>query len=165
MSNVTPIWVACGYGSATGTVLAGNNFIRSADAEMDFPAVRMGWIEREDCLAREIEFRSNKITGLDFNIEASPQHHSYSVYWTLTVNVTNKQGKEVMGADISIVDSKGEEVFSGRSDASGSLEAELPEYGVDGDELTFLSPYTVSTGRKKEEVILNGNQVILIKVK
>ena len=58
-SNVTPIWVASGYGSATGTVIAGNKIIRSPDAKRDFPAIRMGWIERSDCLAKDIEFRSN----------------------------------------------------------------------------------------------------------
>jgi len=163
-SNVTPIWVACGYGSASGTILAGNSFIRSADAEMDFSAVRMGWVERKDCLAKDIEFRSNKFTGMDFSLDASPQHHSYSVYWTLLVNLINKKGKEVMGADISIVDRNGQEVWTGKSDDGGSIEAELPEYRVDGDEITYLSPYTVRIGRKKEEVILDRDQVIKIKV-
>lgn len=162
-SNVTPIWVACGYGSATGTVLAGNTFSRSADAALDFSAVRMGWIEHENCLAKEIEFRSNKFEGSDFDINASPQHHSYSVYWSLAVEVINNKGEQIMGADISIVDSKGEEVLSGKSDSSGSFEAVLPEYAVDGDEITYHSPYTVHMGRKKEEVILNSDQVIRIK--
>jgi len=164
-SNVTPIWVACGYGSATGTEIAGNSFIKSADAETDFPAVRMGWIERTDCLAKDIEFRSNKFEGLDFSIDASSQHHSYAVYWTLTVNLINKKGEEVHGAEISILDKNEKEVLIGKSDGRGSIEVELPEYTVDGDEITYLSPYSVSVGRKKEEVILNTDQVITMKVK
>jgi hypothetical protein len=164
-SNVTPIWVACGYGSATGTVLAGNRFSRSAGAETDFPAVRMGWIERTDCLARDIEFRSNEFKGLDFSINASPQHHSYSVFWTLTVNVTDKKDKKRAGAEVRILDKNGKEVFKRKTDDSGSMIAELQEYSVDGDEITYLSPYTVNINRKKEEIILSTDQVITMKVK
>jgi CubicO group peptidase (beta-lactamase class C family) len=67
-TNVTPMWVASGYGSATGTVIARNCISRSVDIGTDFPAVRMGWIERTDCLARDIEFRSNVFEGLDFTL-------------------------------------------------------------------------------------------------
>ncbi len=164
-SNVTPMWVGSGYGSATGTVIAGNSFIRSADAETDFPAVRMGWIERDDCLAKDIEFRSNTFEGLDFTIDASPQHHSYTVFWTLTVNVINKKGKEVKGAEVRILDKNGEEVWARKTGSNGSIKAELPEYTVDGDEITYGSPYTVNIGRKKEEVILSTDQVVTMKVK
>jgi hypothetical protein len=163
-SNVTPVWVACGYGSATGTVIAGNSFIRSADAETDFPAVRMGWIERADCLAKDIEFRSNKFKGLDFSIDASPQHHSYAVYWTLTVNIVGKEGEDIKGAEIGILDKNGREVLTGKSDERGSIEVELPEYSVDGNVTTYASPYTVHLKRMKEEVILNSDQVITMKV-
>ena len=78
-SNVTPIWVACGYGSATGTLIAGNTISRSPASKTSFKPIRMGWIERDDCLAKEIEFRSNTFEGFDFEIDATDQHHSYSV--------------------------------------------------------------------------------------
>ncbi len=164
-TNVTPIWVASGYGSATGTVIAGNSFIKSADAETEFPAVRMGWIERTDCLAEDIEFRSNNFKRLDFRIDASPQHHSYSVFWTLTVNVIDKKGKEVKGADVRILDKDGKEVLNGRTDAGGSVKAELLEYTVDGEEVTYLSPYTVTINKKKEEIYLNTDQIVTIRIK
>ncbi|MCK5462560.1 MAG: hypothetical protein KAI95_06065, partial [Bacteroidales bacterium] len=113
----------------------------------------------------DIEFRSNEFEGLDFTIDASPQHHSYSVFWTLTVNVINKKGKEVKGAEVRILDKSGEEVLTRRTGGNGSIKAELPEYTVDGDEITYLSPYTVNIGRKKEEVILSTDQVVTMKVK
>ena len=81
------------------------------------------------------------------------------------MNVVNKKGEEVEGADIKILDKNGEEVVTGKSDGTGSIEAELPEYSVDGDEITYLSPYTVLTDRKKEEVILNNDQAKTIIVK
>ncbi len=163
-TNVTPIWVASGYGSATGTVIAGNRISKSPAAETDFQAVRMGWIERTDCLAKDIEFRSNEFEGMDFSIDATPQHHSYSVYWTMTVNVIDKKGK-VEGAEVRILDKNGDEVLSLITDSIGSVKAELLEYTADGDEITYLSPYTATVNKKKEEVYLNADKVITIKVK
>ena len=165
ITNVTPIWVACGYGSATGTVIARNRIIKSTNAETDFPAVRMGWIERPDCLAKDIEFRSNAFEGLDFSIDASPQHHSYSVYWTLAVNVIDKKGKEVKGAEVRILDKNREEVLIRKTDNAGLVQVELQEYRVDGEEISSLLPYTVTINRKKEEVFLNADQVLTMKVR
>jgi hypothetical protein len=164
-TNVTPIWVASGYGSATGTVIAGNRISKSAGDEADFPAVRMGWIERTDCLAKDIEFRSNVFKGLDFSIDASPQHHSYSVYWTLTVNVADRKDKAVKDAEVRILDKNGEEVLIRKSDVNGSVKVELQEYSVDGSEITYRSPYTIAVNKKKEEVFLSSDQVITMKVK
>jgi len=164
-SNVTPIWVACGYGSATGTVIARNRFIRSPDAEIDFPAIRMGWIERADCLARDIVFRSNDFEGLDFDIDASAQHHSYSIYWTMKVHVIDKKGKEVSGAKVSILDKNGEEVLSEWTDDKGSISVELPEYKVDDALITYLSPYRVIVNKQQKEVVLSSNQEISIRAK
>ena len=52
-----------------------------------------------------------------------------------------------------------------RTDVKGSLEVDLQEYTVDGDEIAYLSPYTVSIKKKKEEVILDTDQEITVKVK
>ena len=164
-TNVTPIWVASGYGSATGTVLSGNKIIKSPDAATDFQAVRMGWIERTDCLAKDIVFRSNEFEGLDFGIDATAQHHSFSVYWTLAVNVIDKKGKKVSGAHVIIMDKNGEEVYRKNADATGSILVELKEYTVDGELTTYLSPYTVIVNKKQKEVFLNTNQEITITVK
>ncbi|MEN8229315.1 MAG: hypothetical protein ABFS38_14245 [Bacteroidota bacterium] len=164
-TNVTPIWVACGYGSATGTVITGNKIIRSPDAETDFQAVRMGWIERTDCLAKDIEFRSNEFEGLDFGLEATTQHHSYSVYWTMTVNVIDKKGMEVSGAKVIILNKNKEQVLNQMTNSSGSVQVELPEYSVDGALITYLSPYTILVNKKKEEVSLNTNRELTITVK
>jgi hypothetical protein len=164
-SNVTPIWVACGYGSATGTMMAENQFIRSPTTVTDFKPVRMGWIERTDCLAKDIEFRSNEFEGLDFGIDATKQNHSYSVYWTMAVNVTDKKGKEVSGAKVTILNKNKEEVLSQMTNSSGSVKIELPEYSIDGELITYLSPYTILVNKKKEEVSLNSNQELTIIVK
>jgi len=165
ISNVTPIWVACGYGSATGTLISENQIIRSPTTVTDFQPVRMGWIERRDCLAKDIEFRSNDFEGLDFGIDATAQHHSYSVYWTMAINVTDKKGKEVSGAKVVILNKNGEEVLSKWTNDNGSISVELPEYKVDDKSITYLSPYTILVNKKKKEVSVNRNQELSIIVK
>jgi len=164
-SNVTPIWVACGYGSATGTVIAGNKIIRSSAAETDFPVIRMGWIEREDCLANDIEFRSNEVEGLNFDIDATDQHHSYSIYWTMTLHVLDEKGNDPGGAKVNILDKNGEEVLSRLTDDKGSVSVELPEYKVDGKKTAYMSPYTVIVNNQQNEVFLESNQEVSFKVK
>jgi hypothetical protein len=161
-TNVIPIWVACGYGSATGTLIAGNTIKKSPAAKTDFQPVRMGWIEREDCLAKNIEFRSNVFSGLDFGIEATDQHHSYAVYWTLEVKIFDKTGKTIPGTEVKILDKNKKEVFTKSGDENGSVEVELAEYTVDGEVVSYQSPYTVIVNNKKQEVTLDHNQEISI---
>jgi len=124
--------------------------------------VRMGWIEREDCLAKNIEFRSNVFSGLDFSIDATDQHHSYAVFWKLGVKIFDKAGKKIPGTEIKILDKNKEEVFTKSGDENGSVEVELAEYTVDGEVVSYQSPYTVIVNNKKQEVTLNANKEISI---
>ncbi|MBE9512379.1 MAG: hypothetical protein IMY71_16015, partial [Bacteroidetes bacterium] len=156
-SNVTPIWVACGYGSATNTKIYNNRITKAPNTIGNFKPVMMGWPERPDCLAKNIEFRSNDIEGMEFDVDMTDQHHSYSVYWTLNVNVVNKKGEAVKDTEIRILNKNGKEVISRKADKNGYLSMELLEYSVDSKEKTFLSPYTVIAGKKKTEVQLNKN--------
>jgi hypothetical protein len=164
-TNVTPIWVACGYGSATGTLIAGNTISRSPASKTSFKPVRMGWIERNDCLAKKIEFRSNTFEDFDFDIDATDQHHSYSVFWTLRARVINKKGKAVPMAEVKILDRTGEEVMIRTTDDNGLILAELLEYAVDGESISYLSPYTLIVNKKKKEVLLNRNTEIDITIR
>jgi hypothetical protein len=47
--------------------------------------------------------------------------------------------------------------MSQRTNENGSLKIELPEYIVDGDGERYLSPYTITTGKKKIILELNKN--------
>ena len=156
-SNVTPIWVACSYGSATNTKIFNNRITKAPNTLTNFKPIMMGWSERSDCLAKNIEFRSNIIEGMEFDVDITDQHHSYSVYWTLNVNVANKKGDAVKDTEILILNKNGLEVANQKTDENGYLSVELLEYSVDGKEKTFLSPYTIITGKKKTEVQLNKN--------
>jgi uncharacterized protein YfaS (alpha-2-macroglobulin family) len=102
---------------------------------------------------------------MDFSIDASPQHHSYTVYWTLTVHAVNRKGEAVSNAEVKILDAKGEETWAGKTDSSGRVQAELEEYSVDGEDISMHSPYLVYINKKKQEVSLDSNKEITVKVR
>ena len=164
-TNVTPIWAASSYGSATNTKIYNNRITKAPNTLADFKAVLMGWSERGDCLAKNIEFRSNNIEGMEFDIDASDQHHSYSVFWTLNVNMVNKKGIAVENAEIRILNKNGIEVTNQKTDKNGSVKVELLEYSVDGKEKTFMSPYTVIAGKKKKDIHLIKNSEITLVIR
>jgi len=164
-TNVPAAWVASRYGGAKNTSIFNNTIIRSSKADSDFKPFRMGWAESRDCIASDIKFSSNEFEGLDFSIDATNQHHTYSVFWTMTIHVIDKKGKGVTGYDVLILDKNKEEVMSQKTNSRGSIQVELPEYSVAGSTITYLSPYTVTVDKKKEEVSLNANQEITINVK
>src|SRR5690606_39217372 len=117
--------------------------------KIEFQPIRMGWTERKDCVAKNIEFRSNVFEGLIFNIDATEQPHSYTIWWNLKVNVTNKRGKVVKGVDIKILDEKGQKVVHQNSNDRGFIQVELQEYSVNDKKQLQHIPYTVIAGNKK----------------
>ena len=153
-SNVTPVWVACGYGTAIETQICDNTFVKSPNTKIDFQPIRMGSFEQKICVAKDVRFCSNEFTGMDFGIDATSQHHSYTVSWTLSITGLNS------GDEIKIFDKSGKEVVLQNTDKNGKLNIELPEYIVDGDKKTFFSPYTVLAGKQKKVIRINKNSTI-----
>jgi len=160
VTNVTPIWVACSYGRAENIELTGNRIEKAPNTKTDFKPVRMGSLEQPDYLAYGTEFHSNILTGLEFVIAATEQKHKFSVYWTLQVNIWDKSGNPVKEAEIVISERNGKEVLRRKSDKNGSLKVELPEYFRDGYVSTYLSPYRISSGRKKIDIDLKRNSEV-----
>lgn len=154
-SNVTPFWVGSGYGIAIGTQLYNNTVTKSPNATTDFKPIRMGSFEQKICVAKNVEFRSNEFQGMEFGIDATSQHHSYTVSWTLNVAAGGHSATSV-----KITDKNGKEVTNQKTDENGKLITELPEYSVDGEEKIFYSPYTITVGKKKEVVDLKKNTTI-----
>jgi hypothetical protein len=114
-------------------------------------------MEQPDYTAVNTEFRSNELSGVEFGIDATTQNHSYSVYWTLIINLYNKQGLPLKGTDLKVVDRNGKEVVSQLTNENGSLKVELPEYLVDSEGKKYLSPYTIIAGKKKIILELKKN--------
>ncbi len=164
-ANVTPIWVGCSYGRAEDTELTGNTIERAHDTRIDFRPVRMGSYEQPDFLAFGTKFRSNEFSGMEFNVDATDQHHIYTVYWTLKVKTQDKSGRILSNTEIKILDKNGKEVFYQKPDKNGFIMVELPEYYMNGNMKTDFSSYTVVAGKVKMEIELKKNMEVELVVK
>jgi hypothetical protein len=161
-TNAPAAWVASRYGAASETKICNNTIIASANAGENFKPFRMGWDGYYKCVATDIQFRSNVIEGTGFEIDATDQDHSYTVYWQLEILVTDKTGKPLAGREVRVTDKNGKEIFRQSTPPGGSIMRDLPEYTFLSGERVFSSPYTVMVGKKKQKVELDGDSVITI---
>ena len=139
-----------------------NRFRKIPDSLAHYYPVKMGSLEWEACVAKNIEFHSNDIGGSLFQINATPQAHSYSVFWTLTIHVTDKNGKISKNVIIRILDKNRKEVLLKKVPENGIVTQELMEYFVKDAEKTYLSPYTIIVGKKKKIIPLQKNTEITL---
>ncbi len=164
-TNVPAAWIASFYGGAVNTKIAGNTIIKSSTAGSDFKPFRMGSLDSKDCIAKDVEFRSNDIKGAKFELQATDQDHSYSVYWTLTVKIADEKRSPVKNAEVTIRDKGNAIVLQAKTDESGKLQTELPEYAVNGKEKNYSSPYTISVNSCEKKVELDKNMEITCVIK
>jgi hypothetical protein len=157
---VPAAWVASMYGGTANSKIFNNTIIRSASAKAGFKPFRMGWSERDDCIAKNVEFRSNNFQGTTFDLQVTDQPHSYSVYWTLTINAVDAEKKPMKNTEVTIADANNAIAFRGKTDSSGVLKTELLEYTVKGKEKIISSPYTISAAGIKKEIYLDSNRQI-----
>jgi hypothetical protein len=101
------------------------------------------------------------VKGGKFEIDATDQDHIYSVYWTLTVKVKDKNGNPVKSAEVSISEISGLNAFHAKTDDTGIISTELLEYAMNGKEKKISSPYTVSVGDTKKVIELDGNKEVV----
>lgn len=161
-TNVPAVWVASRYGGASGTKIYNNTIVKSASADENFKPIRMGWDGYYKCVAKDIQFRSNITEGVGFEIDATGQDHSYTVFWTLEVQVKDKKGRCDPGKEVRILDANGNEVYSQSTGKDGTVVCELPQYAVKFSEKVNSAPYTVIVGKNKEVVELTSNSVVKI---
>lgn len=163
-TNVPAAWVATLYGGAANSKIFENTIIKAPNTPADFKPIWMGWTKRDDVVARNIEFRSNVVSGSSFDIARTDQDHSYSVYWRLSINVFDKRGNPFDNAAVVIRDQKGRTVFTGAAGKNGALTVELPEYQFENGHEDHFSPYTVSVGKTSKYIELNKNQQLQLRV-
>lgn len=161
-TNVPAVWVASRYGGAEATSLYNNTIIKSPDTKGNFKPIRMGWAERKDCVAKDIDFRSDEIIGSEFGIDATSQNHNYSVYWTLKINVVDKKENPVGDAVVKIFNKNGEVVATLKTQPDGTIKDELLEYSFSNSIKTYHSPYKIMVGKASESINLNKNSAITI---
>jgi hypothetical protein len=157
-TNVPAAWIASFYGGASNSNIFNNMIVPLSGAA--FKTFRIGSMGCDDCVARNVAFRSNEIIGQEFALEVTNQDHSYSVYWTLSVKVTGDNGKPLKNADVTIFDRFNTQVLKTKTNESGSIKAELPEYNVDGKIRKDLSPYIIEIAGQRKEIILDRNKEI-----
>ena len=164
-TNVPAVWVASRYGGAKDTKIFNNHIIKVPSEAGDYKTVRMGWSEREDCVAENIWFESNTVEGDLFDIDATTQHHSYTVSRALIINILNKSGRGQNETEIVALDVNGKEAMRQVISKNGTVRVVLPEYYVDGDVKTVLSPYTILYGKNKVELELEKETEVDLIVK
>ncbi len=165
-TNVPAAWIACRYGNASNTEISRNLIIRAQGADSMLKPFRMGW--QNETVAKNIQFKSNEIRGMDFGIDITKQPHTYKVWWTLDISVRDRTGEPVPDAPVEIYDKDGKKFITGITDATGHFKPELKEYDYNAGIKNFASPYEVRCGRQKDKVALIKNselEIILRNIK
>ncbi len=154
-TNVPAAWIATWYGGASNSTFLKNTIIPLDSTK--FPTFQIGSEAIEEGIAQNIKFRSNEIEGGKLEIETTDQDHSYSVFWTLTVNLTDNDGKPVRNAEVRILNKEGKEVLAQKTNDAGFVSAELMEYNYRNYKKTFASPYKVVIQNDSKTIDLNKN--------
>lgn len=164
-TNVPAAWIAGKYGGTINTRLFKNQIIKSPEAPAGFTPFRMGFDACKDCIAKNVEIRSNEIVNDSFSIQVSGKGHSYSVFWNLIVNITDKKGSPVKNEEIVILDKNNNEVIRERTGDDGKIHTDLCSYKTDGQEEFFLSPYSIKVGTHTEKLDLKEDKELTISIK
>ncbi|MBK7713753.1 MAG: hypothetical protein IPJ37_24635 [Bacteroidales bacterium] len=116
-TNVPAAWIASFYGGASNSDLHNNTIIPLNQAK--FNTFRIGSAGCDECVAKNIKFRSNHIEGQEFSLDVTDQDHSYSVFWTLSITIKDSYGLPQKSADVSIINRHGDVVMKAKTDSSG----------------------------------------------
>lgn len=164
MTNVPAAWIASRYGGTANTKFYNNKIIKSAKAEGPVAPIRMGWVYCKSCYAKDVEFRSNEIIGMDSRWDISDQEHSFKVYHRLTVHLANEKGEPVSGATIYVLDEHQQKVAEGQSDDKGQWAVELLDCVYEQGEQIKKNRYKVLSGSTSAELSLEQNGHITLKI-
>ncbi len=159
-TNVPAAWIASMYGGASNSRLYNNTITPLKGAR--FKTFRIGTTGCDDCVAKNVEFRSNKIEGQKFELQSTDQDNSYSVYWTLTIKIYDSKGVSAKNTEVTIRDRNNSIIMQSKTNESGILSAELQQYAVDGKGKKVSSPYTIIAGKLKKEIDLDNNKEITL---
>ncbi len=159
-TNVPAAWIATMYGGASNSKLTGNTIIPLGEATGK--TFLLGYDGCEECVAQNVEFRSNEVKGSEFKIDATGQDHHFSVYWTLKIKIVNSDGDPLSGIDVRIQNKDGKEVVDRETDEAGMVSEELMEYEDNEGKVVFQSPYKVVAGKVTKVIDLNKNDEITI---
>ncbi len=161
-TNVPAAWVATMYGGASNSKLYNNTIVPLNGA--NFKTFQIGHLGCDDCVAKNVEFRSNKVENGKFEIDATDQDHIYSVYWTFTAHIIDGKNNPVKNAEVTVFDAFGTLALRANTDGNGKVSAELMEYSINGKDKKNSSPYTITVGDNKKIISLSSNKEITIAI-
>jgi hypothetical protein len=162
-TNVPAAWIATPYGGASNSRLSSNTIIPLNGAS--FKTFQIGSLASGEYVAQNVEFRSNVVEGGEFDIDAPDQNHSYSVYWTLKVNVVNANGVPVKNKNVTIRDKSGSVALQLKTNSDGEVTTELLQYHVNGKEKDIATPHTIEVDGINNKVELIGNTEFVFSLK
>lgn len=124
----------------------------------------MGWEACESCFAKDVEFRSNDLVGFGFDLDITEQAHSYQVYWTLSIQLTDQNGEPLPFVYVEILDKDKQVIKKGQTNGQGQWRAELLAESYSQDGKQGLNPFTIKTEAVEKEVVLDRNKTVLIPI-
>ncbi|MEK7217908.1 MAG: fibronectin type III domain-containing protein, partial [Patescibacteria group bacterium] len=158
-------WI--GNTNAIQDIVLRSNTLKAEGDLTGFEAVECGNWQYDDPLAltiRDLRFVDNVYADAASRqlLSDSPVHNEYNngidVYssflhgFTTAFAVTDSQNAPVANAAITVTDKDNRQVFSGTTDASGTISAILDEFRTLGDVKTSYSPYTVTASANGKQV-------------
>ncbi len=161
LTNVPAGWIASMYGGASNSYLYNNKITPLNGAE--FSTFRIGTEGCDDCVAKNIRFRSNHTEGGKFSLSATSQDNTWTVSWNLLVRVSDSLGKIAGNEAVIIMDNFGKIAYKGNTGPNGEISVDLPQYSAEGTNKKMYSPYTVITGSASKQVTLDDDKILIIK--
>jgi hypothetical protein len=157
-TNVSAFWLAGSYGGTVNTEISNNIITKATDAGEHFSPVIIGFGNGADCLAKQVEFRSNEVVGERFRIKQDNKAHTYTINWQLDLALFNKKEQPSAGKKVVIKNSAGEIVKELMTDPEGKLKVTLPAYTFDKSDKQSESPYLLEVGKEKKQVVLEKDE-------
>jgi hypothetical protein len=157
-TNVSAFWLAGSYGGTINSIIKNNTITKAPGAGEHFVPVIMGFGDGADCMAKQVEFSSNKVEGDRFWIKQDKKAHSYSVNWQLDLSVINKKGKQLADKQVVIKNSTGKIVKELKTDSVGKLIVTLPAYTFNEHENLVENPYTLEIGKDKKQLTMEKDE-------
>jgi len=159
-TNVPAAWIASIYGGASNSDIYNNTIIPVKGSS--FKTFRIGQTGCDDCVARNVKFRSNSMQGRQIDFDVTHQNHSYSVHWTCLLHIKNEKGEPLQNEKVSITDRNNSRTMQQVTDNSGSVSIELIEYSVSGNDLIRNAPYKVKIRDISKDISLNQNTELTV---
>src|SRR5690606_8440112 len=118
-TNVPAAWIASRYGGTSNTRFFNNKIIKSAAAKGEIAPIRIGWKSCKSCYAKDVVFSSNVMVGMSKEWDITDQQHSFRVLQTLTVQLSDANGKPAPGEPVVVLDENQKRIAEGQSDREG----------------------------------------------